>query len=74
MLLARFPKLVNKVPSYLPFLEFFLLISFLDFSRLRLLIEVIEYDSFEYNYFWNYTSFIACGNCERICKCVCLPI
>ena len=46
---------------------------------MRLLIEVIEYASFEYSYFWNYSSFIRCSNCERFCffmqyKWVCIPI
>ena len=38
-----------------------------NWQKLTLLIEVIEYASFQYNYFWNYYSFNRCENCERFC-------
>ena len=69
-MLAWFPKLVNKISIQLYFTELFLLISFTEiFLGLRLLIEydwLSEYASFEYNYFWNCSSFISCWNCEGI--------
>ena len=34
---------------------------------MRLLIEVIEFASFESIYFWNYSIFVRCENCERFC-------
>ena len=48
------------------FFRTFSISRFLDFTRLRLSIEVIEFAHFEYNYFWNYDVITRCGNGERL--------
>ena len=48
------------------FFRTFSISRFLDFTRLRLSIEVIEFAHFEYNYFWNYDVITRCGTGERL--------